>query len=72
MIKELLGKVLLSADTKKLGQEMAASDIVGAEVVGRGTIVVDGKVIASSKEFKQLKEQARKIVNARNDVEIRA
>lgn len=54
-MKELLGKLFLNADVKRLGKELAASEIKGAEVVGRGTIVIDGKVIASSKEFPKVK-----------------
>lgn len=64
---KFLGKYLLNADVKKLGEELANSNITGAEVVGRGTIVVDGKVIASSKEFLALKKQAKKIINSREE-----
>lgn len=66
-MKELLGKLFLNADVKRLGKELAASEIKGAEVVGRGTIVIDGKVIASSKEFQKLKEQATKIIGSREE-----
>ncbi|MBE4159106.1 hypothetical protein HJ102_16745 [Vibrio parahaemolyticus] len=65
MFGKLLGKILLNEDARKIGEDLRESNITGAEVVGRGTIVVDGKTIASSKEFQELKEQARKIVGAR-------
>lgn len=65
MLKELLGKLLLNAEAKRLGDSLVSSNISGAEVVGRGTIVVDGKVIASSREFLELKQQAKTIIAAR-------
>ncbi|SGZ08219.1 hypothetical protein [Moritella viscosa] len=67
MLKALLSNLFLNSDARKLGKSLADSNIQGAEVVGRGTIVVDGKVIASSKEFLELKAQARKIVNSRQE-----
>lgn len=69
MFGKLLGKILLNEDARKIGENLSASNITGAEVVGRGTIVVDGKTIASSKEFQELKEQARKIVGAREQAQ---
>lgn len=65
MFKVLLSNLFLNNDAKKLGEELQKSNIQGAEVVGRGTIVVDGKVIASSAEFLELKKQARKIIDSR-------
>jgi fatty acid/phospholipid biosynthesis enzyme len=62
---ELLGKIFLSSDVRELSEELAKANVKGAEVVGRGTIVVDGKVIASSDEFKQLQNQAKKMVRSR-------
>lgn len=64
---KFLEKILLNADERRLGAELVRSNIKGAEVVGRGTIVVDGKVIASSAEFQALKKQARKIINSREE-----
>ncbi|HIF9067554.1 TPA: hypothetical protein ACX6QT_000048 [Photobacterium damselae] len=66
---KLLGKILLNAEAKRLGDSLVSSNIKGAEVVGRGTIVVDGKVIASSKEFLELKEQAKSIIESRRQTE---
>lgn len=60
---KLLGKILLNADERRLGAALVQSGIKGAKVIGRGTIVVDGQAIASSKEFVALKRQARKIVS---------
>ncbi|GAA0786307.1 MULTISPECIES: hypothetical protein [Pseudomonadati] len=68
MIK--LFKFLLNSEEQKLGQALADSNITGAEVVGRGTIVVDGRVIASSTEFQALKLQAKKIINSRESARI--
>lgn len=65
MLKLLLGKILLNADAQRLGDSLVSSNIKGAEVVGRGTIVVDGKVIASSTEFLELKRQAKNIIESR-------
>lgn len=65
MFKHFLGKIFLTAEARELGKSFAQNDIQGAEVVGRGTIVVDGKTIASSQEFIKLKEQARKIIDSR-------
>ncbi|MGI2059093.1 hypothetical protein ACRN9T_18185 [Shewanella baltica] len=66
---KLLGRFMLNSDAKKLGEDLARSNIRGAEVVGRGTIVVDGKIIASSEEFLALKKQAKKIIHSRDMVE---
>lgn len=66
---KLLGKILLNAEAKRLGDSLVSSNIKGAEVVGRGTIVVDGKVIASSKEFLELKKQAKSIIESRRQTE---
>ncbi|WP_318451258.1 hypothetical protein [Photobacterium leiognathi] len=65
MFKHLLGKIFLTAEAREIGESFERHDIKGAEVVGRGTIVVDGKTIASSQEFIRLKEQAQKIINSR-------
>lgn len=64
---KLLGKLVLNKEMRDLGDALVSSNINGAEVVGRGTIVVDGKVIASSDEFKKLKDSAMKIVRARTE-----
>lgn len=65
-LKFILGHLILSKDMRELGEDLVETGSSGAEVVGRGTIVVDGKVIASSSEFKRLQESARRIVNSRN------
>ncbi|WP_146061532.1 hypothetical protein [Aeromonas hydrophila] len=62
---KLLGKLVVNKEMRDLGDALVSSNINGAEVVGRGTIVVDGKVIASSEEFKKLKDSAMKIVRSR-------
>ncbi|MEZ8316493.1 hypothetical protein AB6C44_23075 [Vibrio splendidus] len=59
---DLLSKIFLSSEARELSQELNKANVKGAEVVGRGTIVIDGSVIASSEEFKELQEQARKMV----------
>lgn len=59
---DLLSKIFLSSEARELSQELIKANVKGAEVVGRGTIVIDGSVIASSEEFKQLQQQARKMV----------
>lgn len=63
---ELLGRFFLDSDVRALGVELDKSNISGAKVVGRGTIMVDGKVIASSEEFKKLKQSAKRVVNAKS------
>jgi hypothetical protein len=57
-----LFKFLLSREEQLLGSELAGSGITGAEVVGRGTIIVDGRVIAASVEFQELKSQVKDLV----------
>ncbi|MGL5341280.1 MAG: hypothetical protein ACRDAR_21730 [Aeromonas veronii] len=64
---KLLGKLVLNKEMLDLGDTLANADVRGAEVVGRGTIMVDGKVIASSDEFKKLKASAQQIVRARTN-----
>lgn len=59
---DLLSKIFLSSEARELSQELTKANVKGAEVVGRGTIVIDGSVIASSQEFKQLQQQARQMV----------
>lgn len=62
-----LGKLVVNKEMRDLGNALVNSNVSGAEVVGRGTIVVDGKVIASSDEFQKLKDSAMKIVRARTE-----
>lgn len=57
---------LLSDNAKEIADNFDKSSIKGAQVVGRGTVVVDGKEIASSKEFTALKAAASRIVKAEN------
>lgn len=59
---DLLSKIFLSSEARELSDELGKANVKGAEVVGRGTIVIDGSVIASSKEFKKLQKQARQMV----------
>ena len=62
--KKLICKIFLSSDTISLGDRQSKSGITGAKVIGRGVITVDGKIVASSKEFLALKKQAAKIQEA--------
>lgn len=59
---DLLSKIFLSSEARELSSELSRANVKGAEVVGRGTIVIDGSVIASSEEFKKLQMQARRMV----------
>lgn len=59
---DLLSKIFLSTEARELSRELTEAKVKGAEVVGRGTIVIDGDVIASSEEFKKLQQQARRMV----------
>ncbi len=63
MLLNIIGSLLLSSDAKALGESLKNSGITGAEVVGRGTIIVDGKIVAQSKEFVKLKQDIRKTYN---------
>ncbi|PMN00475.1 hypothetical protein BCT42_22465 [Vibrio lentus] len=69
---DLLSKLFLSSEARELSQELNKANVKGAEVVGRGTIVIDGSVIASSDEFKELQEQARKMVSAQSQAQSQA
>ena len=55
---------LLSDDAKNVALNLQKSSVKGVHVVGRGTVVADGKEIASSDEFMALKKAAAKIVEA--------
>lgn len=57
--------LLLSREARELGESFKSSGISGAEVVGRGTIIVDGKVIAQCKEFKELSKSLSNMKNKR-------
>ncbi|EGQ8444823.1 hypothetical protein GTW15_17810 [Vibrio cholerae] len=59
---DILGKIFLNSDIQQLSRELADANVKGAEVVGRGTIVIDGNVIASSEEFRLLQAQAKRMV----------
>ncbi len=66
---DLLSKIFLSSEARELSQELSKAKVKGAEVVGRGTIVIDGSVIASSEEFKSLQKQAREMVPSQQQVQ---
>lgn len=71
-IKKSLLNLMLNDGAKEIAENFDNSDIRGAEVVGRGTIVVDGKEIASSEEFSKLRNAASKIVAADNARKLKA
>ncbi len=66
---DLLSKIFLSSEARELSNELSKANVKGAEVVGRGTIVIDGSVIASSQEFKKLQQQARQMVPNQQQVQ---
>ncbi|EGR1860484.1 MULTISPECIES: hypothetical protein [Vibrio] len=65
---DILGKIFLNSDARELSKELSNANVKGAEVVGRGTIVIDGNVIASSEEFRALQKQARQMVQSQHQV----
>lgn len=62
MIYKILARIFLSRDVRLLGELLAKSNMNGITVSERGTIAIDGKIIASSTEFKALRQIANRVV----------
>lgn len=64
MVYKILARIFLSRDVLLLGETLAKNNMNGITVSERGTITIDGRVIAASKEFKALRQIATRIIDA--------
>jgi hypothetical protein len=62
LIKKILG-VYVSPDERRVLDAIDKSGLKSMKVVGRGTLTVDPKEVASSEKFKAYAEQAKSVVN---------
>lgn len=63
MILKIIAKILLSKEEMSFGMGLSTTGIRGINVTERGGIMVDGKIIASSAEFKELQRVSSLIIS---------
>lgn len=61
-ILNLLSRILLSKEARELGESLKASGVTGAYVTERGTLICPAQSIQQSKEFRELRRIASRLV----------